>query len=201
MGPSKAGFWGVLKGAISRRDGPPMPSSCPITTPLRRNRRRSPGCGRLFHEIASLNPLARLCTRQARQLHPLLHRAVVPARRGSPFRRDGVTVPAQGVAVPAQRGRRSGATGSPFRRDKPNDTSCDPLFNCDFRVNLKIAVGRLESGLWTLFPAGSVHAATVKRLKTKPSERNALFVSMGKISCSHEKDVCPGRDGVSRLTV
>ena len=67
--------------------------------------------------------------------------------------------------------------------------------------NLEIAVKRLESGLWTLFPAGSAHAATVKRLKTKPSEWNALFVSMEKTSCSHEKDVCPGRDGVSRLTV
>ena len=52
-----------------------------------------------------------------------------------------------------------------------------------------------------MFPEGSAHAAIVKRLKTKPSEWNALFVSMGKISCSHEKDVCPGRDGVSRLTV
>ena len=201
MGPSKAGFWGVLKGAISRRDGPPMPSSCPITTPLRRNRRRSPGCGRLFHEIASLNPLARLCTRQARQLHPLLHRAVVPARRGSPFRRDGVTVPAQGVAVPAQRGRRSGATGSPFRRDKPNDTSCDPLFNCDFRVNLKIAVGRLESGLWTLFPAGSTHAAAVKRLKTKPAEWNSLFVPMRKTSCTTRRMFVRGGKNGSGLTV
>ena len=52
-----------------------------------------------------------------------------------------------------------------------------------------------------MFPAGSVHAAAVKRLKTKPAEWNALFVPMGKISCSHEKDVCPGRDGVSGLTV
>ena len=52
-----------------------------------------------------------------------------------------------------------------------------------------------------MFPAGSAHAAAVKRLKTKPAEWNALFVPMGKISCSHEKDVCPGRDGVSRLTV
>ncbi|HCG19568.1 MAG TPA: hypothetical protein DER26_01040 [Verrucomicrobia bacterium] len=68
-------------------------------------------------------------------------------------------------------------------------------------LNLKIAVERLESGLWTLFPAGSAHAATVKRLKTKQSERDALFVPMGKISCIHEKDVCPGRDGVSGLAV
>ena len=67
--------------------------------------------------------------------------------------------------------------------------------------NLEIAVKRLESGLWTLFPTGSAHAAIVKRLKTKPSERNSFFVPMGKIHCSHEKDVCPGRDGMSRLTV
>ncbi len=52
-----------------------------------------------------------------------------------------------------------------------------------------------------MFPAGIAHAAIVKRLKTKPAERNALFASMRKTSCSHEKDVCPGRDGVSRLTV
>ena len=70
-----------------------------------------------------------------------------------------------------------------------------------FYLNLEIATGRQESGPWTLFPAGSAHAAAVKRLKTKPAEWNALFVPMGKISCSHEKDVCPGRDGVSRLTV
>ena len=67
-------------------------------------------------------------------------------------------------------------------------------------VILEIAVGRQESGSWALFPAGSVHAATVKRLKTKPSGWNALFMPMGKISCGHEKDVCPGRNG-SGLTV
>ena len=52
-----------------------------------------------------------------------------------------------------------------------------------------------------MLPAGSVHAAAVKRLKTKPAEWNYLFAPMEKTSCSHEKDVCPGRDGVSRLTV
>ena len=52
-----------------------------------------------------------------------------------------------------------------------------------------------------MFPTGIAHAAAVKRLKTKPAGRNSLFVPMRKTSCSHEKDVCPGRDGVSRLTV